>query len=118
MTENPKSARPEPESNEKPEKLGWTEGLAKKSTGLPGDVTPKDKPASDPSAWKYAGLGLQFAGTVGLFVLMGYALDRQMGWTPWGLVSFTVISVIGGLYLLIKELMKANADTEDQVRKK
>src|SRR3954463_986502 len=98
MTENPK--RPD----------SWLEKLAQKSTGLP-DTSPKpDSPASskdsDTSLWKYAGLGIQFAGTVALFAFFGYELDKWQNWSPWGVISLSMIAVIGNLYLLIKEGLK------------
>ena len=37
---------------------------------------------------------------------MGYLLDREFGWSPWGLLVLTLIGMIGGLYLLIKEALK------------
>jgi F0F1-type ATP synthase assembly protein I len=93
------------------QKVGWIESLAHRSTGLPG--TEKKKPAAkEKSPWRYAGLGLQFAGTAGLFVFMGYKLDERQGWSPWGTVSLGMLGVIGGLYLLIKEVIKENAESE------
>jgi len=82
----------------------------KQSTGLPEDSKPEVKTDEGSSLWSLAGLGLQFAGTAALFALMGYALDRQMGWSPWGMISLSMVGVIGGLYLLIKESLKQNPD--------
>ena len=100
------------------EKVGWIDSLAQRSTGLP-EYT-KDpsarKPENESSPWRYAGLGLQFAGTTGLFVFMGYELDKRMGWTPWGLVGLGMLGLVGGLYLLIKEVIKADADPSPKGR--
>ena len=87
-------------------KVGWIEGLAKRSTGLPEDVSRKESKKGEKSPWSYAGLGIQFAGSIALFAWFGFELDRKMGWTPWGLVSLSMIAVIGNLYLLIKENLK------------
>jgi ATP synthase protein I len=92
------------------QKVGWIEGLAERSTGLPGTSRATKPNPEEKSPWRYAGLGLQFAGTSLLFVWFGYMLDNWMGWTPWGLVSLGMLGVIGGLYLLIKEVIKENAD--------
>src|SRR4051812_14940335 len=89
----------------KPEKSGWIDGFMKQSTGIPDD-SPKFKADDGKTLWTYAGLGIQFAGTIVLFAVMGYFLDRRFGWTPWGVVSLTMVAVIGGLYLLIKESLK------------
>ena len=89
----------------KPE--GWIDGLARRSTGLPGDETPAPKDREgDKKLWSVFGLGIQFAATVALFALMGYELDKKMNWAPWGLVTLSLLAVIGNLYLLIKESLK------------
>jgi F0F1-type ATP synthase assembly protein I len=86
-----------------PKKEGWIEKLADRSAGLPGsESTEKD---SGKSAWSYAGKGLQFAVTTALFALIGWYADRRFGWTPWGMIGFSVVGFIGGLYLLIKEAL-------------
>jgi F0F1-type ATP synthase assembly protein I len=99
----------EPQKPQDKPKDNWLEKLAQKSTGLP-DTAPKpDAPpatAKDATLWKYAGLGLQFAGTVAIFAYLGYELDRWKNWSPWGLVTLSMIAVIGNLYLLIKEGLK------------
>lgn len=97
--------------NSADKKVGWIESLAHRSTGLPG--TEKKKPAAkEKSPWRYAGVGLQFAGTAALFVFMGYKLDEWQGWSPWGTVSLGMLGVIGSLYLLIKDVIKENAEAE------
>jgi F0F1-type ATP synthase assembly protein I len=102
-------------------KLGWIEGLAKRSSGLPGDTTP-DKalptPPSDKTLWQYAGLGIQFAGTIGLFAFFGYELDRWRGWSPWGLISLSMIAMIGSLYLLIKDALRDNQDVDARTKRR
>jgi hypothetical protein len=111
-----KSQQPQPDGapgGKEPQAEGWIEKLAQKSAGLP--EAPKagpQKQADDDkksSAWKYAGIGIQFAGTVGVMAYGGYAIDQWQGWkgNP-ALITGVVIGVIGGLYLLIKEAMKAN----------
>jgi F0F1-type ATP synthase assembly protein I len=86
-----------------PDKKGWIENLAARSTGLPSSTTPPPASPSDTSMWSLAGVGIQFAGTVLLMALLGWKLDGWMGWSPWGVVSLTFLGLVGGLYLLIKE---------------
>jgi len=120
MTKNPgpdenPSEKPLDPTTEKEEKVGWIEGLAKRSTGLPEDATPpKDQ---GKSSWSYAGTGIQFAATTALFVLMGWYVDRKMGWFPWATVGFTMLGLIGGLYLLIKDAIKDNSDAPKSRKK-
>jgi F0F1-type ATP synthase assembly protein I len=93
---------------------GWLESLAQRSTGLPEHQT-RSSPESrkgDTSLWRLAGLGVQFAATTAIFAFMGIVLDKKMGWSPWGLVSLSLIAVIGNLYLLIKESLKQDITTK------
>ena len=53
--------------------------------------------------WKYAGLGFEFAGVVGLFFYFGYLADQRWHSDPWGLLIGGGIGLIGGTYLLAKE---------------
>ncbi|HVT81706.1 MAG TPA: AtpZ/AtpI family protein [Phycisphaerae bacterium] len=85
---------------EKDKIVGWIDNLAQRSAGLPQDRPAKEK---GKSPWSTAGKGLQFAATTALFALMGWWLDRRFGWTPWGTVGLSMLGFIGGLYLLIKE---------------
>ncbi len=89
------------------DKPGWIESLATRSSGLPADETPPSAASTPPDAslWSLAGVGIQFAGTVAVMALLGWKVDGWMGgrWSPWGVVSFTFVGLVGGLYLLIKE---------------
>lgn len=62
--------------------------------------------APNPNGMRYAGVGLEQAGTILLCMFLGYQLDRWMGWeNPWGLVTGavlgTTLSMIR-LFLLMK----------------
>jgi len=109
-----KSDQPKPDAGGKPPEPapGWIEKLAQKSAGLP--ETESHKPTAQEhkeksALWRFAGQGIQFAATIGLFALIGYQIDKWKGWTgnP-ALITAVLISVIGNLYLLIKEAIKAN----------
>jgi F0F1-type ATP synthase assembly protein I len=52
---------------------------------------------------KYSGLGFELAGSVAVFCLIGYFVDRHWGTSPIGLITGAIIGIIGGMYLLIKE---------------
>ena len=93
---------------------GWIDSLARRSTGLPQQEVRPDSELrkGDTSLWRLAGLGIQFAATVAIFAFMGNALDKKMGWSPWALVSFSLLAVIGNLYLLIKETLKQDSTTK------
>lgn len=61
-----------------------------------------------PNPWRMAHMGLELAGAVLVFGLVGWFIDRQTGWEPWGLLSGLLIGFVGGMYLFIKEALKAN----------
>jgi F0F1-type ATP synthase assembly protein I len=50
----------------------------------------------------FAGLGLQFAGSLTAFTLAGLWLDRQLGSLPWLLLTGVAIGLLTGMWLLIK----------------
>ncbi len=63
-------------------------------------------PVEDPGGrqyWKFAGLGFEFAGVVGLFFYFGHLADQRWDSDPWGLLTGGAIGLIGGIYLLAKE---------------
>ena len=88
-------------------KEDWIERLAQRSTGLPETSQAKPQP-KQASPWTYAGMGVQFAGTAVVFAVMGYYLDQHMHWSPWGTIVCTMIGLIGGFYLMIKEAFRIN----------
>ena len=111
MPEQPEeSPRPSPPDKgpEDKKKDGWVDRIAKRSTGLPQDVSPPDKEdrSGEKSLWNLAGLGIQFAATVAIFAYIGYAADKTLGWSPWCTIGLSMAAVIGNLYLLIKEAFK------------
>ena len=59
---------------------------------------------------RYLGIGLEVAVGVGLGIVIGQALDRRYGWAPWGTFVCVMLGLVAGMYLLIKEGMRANKD--------
>ena len=53
--------------------------------------------------FRYAGLGFEFAGVVGLFFYFGHLIDRRWGTAPWGLLLGGGFGMLGGVYHLAKE---------------
>ena len=66
---------------------------------------------SDTSGW---GRGLSYGMEVGVGVGVGYFaghwLDRKFGWAPWGMIIGLLLGCFAGMYLLIKDALKANQD--------
>ncbi|HVT89004.1 MAG TPA: AtpZ/AtpI family protein [Tepidisphaeraceae bacterium] len=68
-------------------------------------------PDENDSNWgKFLGIGLEIAVGVGIGAVVGWWLDKRLAWTPWGLIVGTMIGLAGGMYLAIKEAMRANRD--------
>jgi F0F1-type ATP synthase assembly protein I len=65
-------------------------------------------PSQQPNPWRLVGLGTEFAGATLVLGLLGWYIDQKAGSEPWGLVIGLLVGAIGGLYLLIKEAIKAN----------
>ena len=60
------------------------------------------------SSLGWLGVGLELAGTVAVLSLLGYGLGRWLDIEPWGTIGGAMLGIIGGLYNLIKQVIKAN----------
>ncbi|HEX6597735.1 MAG TPA: AtpZ/AtpI family protein [Gemmatimonadaceae bacterium] len=89
-------------------------------TGNPGPTPPgQDDPRLDPdkgvSVGEYAGLGIQFAASIVVFLYLGQWLDRKLGTAPWLLLAGVFIGAGGSFYSMYRRLMAAQA-REDAAR--
>jgi F0F1-type ATP synthase assembly protein I len=103
----------------------WTSGnqnLNKPSSRLSvamavGDVMALDsRNAGGRELFKYAGLGFEFAGVVGLGFYFGYLADSRWGIAPWGLLTGGGVGLTGGIYHLAKQgnKMMRSLDSDSQ----
>lgn len=51
------------------------------------------------------GVGLQFAGSIVLFLLVGQWLDSRLGTEPWLLIGGVMLGATAGFYSLYRQLM-------------
>jgi ATP synthase protein I len=58
------------------------------------------RPPSD--LGRYAGLGLQFALTMGVLGALGYWADTSFGTLPWLLVLGVLVGAVGGFVRIVK----------------
>lgn len=61
---------------------------------------------------RYAGVGFEFAGAVGLFCLLGHLADRRWQTEPTGLVIGCLVGIAVGTYVLIKAAIMINRDQD------
>ena len=68
---------------------------------------------------RHSGVGLELAGALAGFALLGYWIDRRYGTEPWGLVIGVILGLVGGLYNLVRESLQAvrEARIEDEAAK-
>ncbi len=65
---------------------------------------PNGPPSNTPNPWRYAGKGFELLGSILVFMLLGYWLDRKFEKiAPWGMVTGAVLGIIGGLYNLVRQ---------------
>lgn len=68
-------------------------------------------PRQDQPDWgRFVGLGIEMAVGVALGWAVGWWLDRKSGSAPWGSVVGGALGFAAGMYMLIKEALKANRD--------
>ena len=84
----------------------------------PGSETPSPVPkVSSAGGGAAAGMGLQFAISVILFLLAGQWLDRKLGTEPLFLMVFVFVGAGASFYSIYRKLMEQQR-REDEERKK
>lgn len=69
-----------------------------------------------PTVGEYAGVGLQFALTIVVFMFAGMWLDRTLGTSPWLLILFVFGGATAGFYSIYRKLMAAQRRADDERR--
>jgi ATP synthase protein I len=72
--------------------------------------------AATPSMGEYAGVGLQFAFTIVVFMFAGMWLDRTLGTSPWLLILFVFGGATAGFYSIYRKLMAAQRRADEERR--
>ncbi len=70
----------------------------------------------EPSLSTYAGVGLQFALTIILFLFIGQWLDRRLDTAPWFTIAGVFAGAAGGFYSLYSRLMAQQRRAERRDR--
>lgn len=67
---------------------------------------PRDQNAAL-SASEFAGIGVQFAATILVFVFAGVWLDGRLGSTPWFVLIGVFVGAAAGFYSMYRKVMAA-----------
>ena len=63
---------------------------------------------------RHSGVGVELAGAVAGFALVGYWVDRHYGSQPWGIVAGLILGIVGGLYNFVKAALRATRDAQQE----
>lgn len=66
------------------------------------------------SGAEFAGIGLQFALTILVFVFVGIWLDRRFGTAPWLLILCVFAGAGGGFFSMYRRVTAAQRDAKHQ----
>jgi ATP synthase protein I len=81
--------------------------LVKERDGAGGDIA-----SSYRKAGPYLDASWQLAGSVALWVVVGYFLDKWLRTAPWLLVSGSVLGMTTGFYLFFKAIAAIGKDVK------
>ena len=68
-----------------------------------------------PSGAEFAGIGVQFALTLLVFVAAGIWIDRRLGTSPWLLIVCVFAGAGGGFYSMIRRVTAAQRRDADRI---
>jgi ATP synthase protein I len=79
--------------------------------------SPRDERTTASHAGEVMGVGLQFAGSIVLFLFLGLWLDRRLGTEPWMLLLGVAVGASAGFYSLYRQLVIVPRDREERRRR-
>ena len=105
----PEGDEPAPSGASKPQ--SFLHNLAQRSAGLSDQPAKGDSDAQQKESsqlLRLGGMGVQIAGTLIVFLLIGHWIDKACGWNYIATITAAAVALIGSLYLLIKEALRLN----------
>lgn len=74
--------------------------------------------SSSSGGYRFLGLGMELAAAVAGLTLVGVWVDRHFETSPWGVLVGAVVGVVGGLYNVVKAVIRqAGAGTSETTKK-
>jgi len=77
------------------------------------DTGPRASSTGLGNAGKYAGIGIQFAASIVLFLYAGQWVDRRLGTTPIFLIVGVFVGATAAFYSIYKRLMRDLKEQEE-----
>lgn len=68
------------------------------------------------AAGRYAGVGLQFAASIVVFLYAGQWVDRRFGTAPWGVLAGVFVGASAAFYSIYRRLMADLRREEERKR--
>jgi ATP synthase protein I len=65
------------------------------------------------SGTEFAGIGIQFAASILIFVFLGVWLDRRLGTSPWLLIFCVFVGAAGGFFSMYRKMTAAQRGDSD-----
>jgi ATP synthase protein I len=65
----------------------------------------EDRGSTTSQMAEFAGVGLQFAGAILLFLFLGRWLDGRLGTEPWLLLTGVLVGAVAGFYSMYRQLV-------------
>lgn len=82
------------------------EQSGKRDNRSPGPAKGRPRKSAQMTSARALGIGLELGASVGGMAVVGYLLDGYFDTAPWLALSFTAAGLIGGVYNVIREVMR------------
>ncbi len=77
---------------------------------------PGDPPGRGPDVGEYAGVGLAFAASIALFLVVGMWADKRFGTEPWLMIAGVVVGASAGFWSMYRQLVVEPRERERKDR--
>lgn len=67
-----------------------------------------------PTPWRVMGMGMELGVLIGVLTFLGYLGDQRWDTEPWLALTGALLSTVGGVYNLSKEVMKSSKKGQSQ----